>query len=93
MSSDDTLLARTYRLLDATNLTYRQISEGARVNRHWLEKFKQRVVSERAGVGDVQRVHDFLAAYEAIRAPQLQAQVAVNCDPSHPHTLGSPGNG
>ncbi len=93
MSADDTLLARTYRLLDATNLTYRQISEGAGVNRHWLEKFKQRVVSERAGVGDVQRVHDFLAAYEAIRSPQLPAQVAGPSDPNHHQTLGSPGNG
>ena len=93
MSADDSLLTRTYRLLDATNLTYRQIADGAKVDRHWLEKFKQRVVSEGAGVGKVQRVHDYLVAYQAIQEPQIQAQLAAGADPSHPHTLGSPGNG
>ena len=93
MSADDTLLSRTYRLLDATNLTYRQIAEGANVDRHWLEKFKQRVVSEGAGVAKVQRVHDFLAAYAAIRSPEVQSQLAGAVDPNHSQPLGTPGNG
>jgi hypothetical protein len=60
------LLDRTYRLLDATDLTYRQVAAGADVDMNWLAKFKQRAIAE-PGVGKVQRVHDFLIAYEGIR--------------------------
>jgi hypothetical protein len=66
--NDETLLESTYRLLDATDLTYRQVASGAAVDMNWLAKFKQRAINE-PGVGKVQRVHDFLAAYEAIRVP------------------------
>lgn len=69
----DSLLDRTYTLLDATDLTYRQIAGGAAVDMNWLAKFKQRAIPE-PGVGKVQRVHDFLTAYLSIRAtPARQA--------------------
>lgn len=55
------LLDRTYRLLDACNLTYREIAAGARVDINWLAKFKQRAIDE-PGVTKVQSVHDFLFA-------------------------------
>lgn len=89
----DSLLARTYQLLETTNLTYRQVAEGAGVDKNWLEKFKQRVISDGAGVGKVQLVHDFLVAYEAIRAPQVPSEITGAADPKHPQSLGRPGNG
>lgn len=64
----ESLLARTHRLLEATDLTCRQVAAGAAVDMNWLAKFKQRAIGE-PGIGKVQRVHDFLMAYEAIRAP------------------------
>lgn len=67
--NSESLLDRTYRLLDHTDLTYRQIAAGAAVDMNWLAKLKQRAISE-PGVGKVQRVHDFLTAYEAIRVPR-----------------------
>jgi hypothetical protein len=53
------LLESTYRLLDASTLTHREISKGANVDINWLAKFKQRAIEE-PGVLKVQRVHDFL---------------------------------
>ena len=64
----ENLLEKTYQLLEATDLTYRQIAAGASIDSNWLAKFKQRQIKE-PGVGKVQRVHDFLSAYEAIRVP------------------------
>ena len=66
------LLLETYRVLDATNLTYRQIAEGCGVDVNWLMKFKQRQIKE-PGVTKVQRVRDFLTAYDAIRVPPTPA--------------------
>lgn len=87
----DGLLARTYRLLDATNLTYAQLAEGAGVERHWVEKFKQRKISTGAGVDKVQRVHDYLTAYEAIRSPEVQAQIASCAVPNPSQDLANAG--
>jgi hypothetical protein len=63
---NEPLLDKTYRLLDETDLTYRQIASGAAVDMNWLAKLKQRAITE-PGVGKVQRVHDFLLAYKGIR--------------------------
>lgn len=79
----ETLLARTYRLLDSLNVSYREIAEGAQVDKNWVAKFVQRAIEE-PGVTKVQKVHDFLA----IRA----AQVAEVADPSHSQSLGGGGN-
>lgn len=64
---NEPLLDKTYRLLGETDLTYRQIASGAAVDMNWLAKLKQRAIAE-PGVGKVQRVHDFLLAYQGIRA-------------------------
>lgn len=53
------LLELTYQLLDASDLKYREIATGARVDINWLAKFKQRAIAE-PGVTKVQAVYDFL---------------------------------
>lgn len=75
MASEETLFDCTVRLLGQSNLTYRQIAEGAAVDMNWLAKFRQGAIEE-PGVHKVQRVHDFLAAYEAIRVPRSAEKVA-----------------
>lgn len=65
----ETLLARTIRLLNESGLTYRQVASGAAVDMEWLAKFKQNRIRE-PGVNKVQRVHDFLVAYAAIKVPR-----------------------
>lgn len=91
--SPEPLLDSTYRLLFATNLNYRQLAEGTGLDKNWIEKFKQRVISKGAGIDKVQRLHDFLFAYEAIRVPQGPTQVAGAADPSLSQSLGAHGNG
>jgi hypothetical protein len=61
MLSTEPLLERTYQLLDSSDLTYREIAEGAAVDMNWLAKFKQRAIGE-PGISKVQRVHDFLTS-------------------------------
>lgn len=56
-----TLLDRTYQLLDACGLTYREIAAGADVDINWVAKLKQRNIAE-PGVIKVQAVHDFLTS-------------------------------
>jgi len=63
MTTAQTLLERTYQLLDACDLTYAEVSEGAGVDVNWLAKFKQRAIGE-PGVSKVQSVHDFLETQE-----------------------------
>jgi len=71
---NESLLARTYRLLDASNLTYREIAAGAGVGIEWLAKFKQRSIDE-PGVNKVQALHDFLSARaEASAAPARKSR-------------------
>lgn len=86
MQPPESLLARTYRLLDGLNLTYREIAEGAQVDKNWVAKFVQRAIEE-PGVTKVQRVHDFLAG----RIAELQVQ--ASSDPNHSQSLGNAGNG
>lgn len=74
------LLGRTYQLLDATNLTYREISRGTGLDREWLAKLKQRRIGE-PGVSKVERLHDFLLR-----------QVATGGDPTPSQIQGSAGN-
>lgn len=57
----ETLLERTYRLLNASRLTYREIAVGAGVDINWLSKFKQELIGE-PGVSKVQNLHDFLSS-------------------------------
>lgn len=63
----ENLLEETYRLLDASDLTYRQIAEGARVDINWLSKFKQRAIEE-PGISKVQGIFNFLSS----RSPQTR---------------------
>lgn len=70
--NSEALLPQTYRLLDDTNLTYRQIAEDCGVDANWLMKFKQRKIKE-PGVTKVQQVRDFLVAYNAIRLQPTRA--------------------
>lgn len=74
MSLNESLLDRTYRLLDSSDLTYSQIAEGSRVDINWLSKLKQRAIDE-PGVKKIQSVHDFLAAQSA-RRPKRARQDA-----------------
>lgn len=60
----ETLLGRTYRYLESSPLTYREIAAGAAVDINWVAKFAQRAIQE-PGISKVQRVHDFLAGREA----------------------------
>lgn len=53
------LLDLTYRMLDESDLKYREIAIGAGVDFNWLIKFKFRRIAE-PGVGKVQAVYDFL---------------------------------
>jgi hypothetical protein len=64
MNSTEPLLDRTYKLLEATKLTYEEIATGANVKFDWLAKFKQRHIGE-PGVSKVQAVHDFLVSNSA----------------------------
>lgn len=73
--TSEPLLNRTLRLIEESNLTYRQIAEGASVDMNWLAKLRQGAIEE-PGVHKVQRVHDFLAAYAAIRVPRPAEKVA-----------------
>lgn len=57
---NESLLQRTYRLLDASDLTIREIADGAGINFHWLGKFKQKAFKD-PGVTRVERLHQFLA--------------------------------
>lgn len=54
------LLQRTYELIDESQLTQREIAEGARVGREWFAKFVQRRIPS-PGVPKVQAVYDFLS--------------------------------
>jgi hypothetical protein len=84
------LLERTYCLLDSTDLTYREVAEGASVDMNWLAKLKQRQIIE-PGVLKIQRVHDFLDAQCAPHQPDQQVDASDVPNPSH--KLGEPGNG
>lgn len=61
------LLDRTLELIELHHgtedwqLSYRQIAEGAGVEREWLSKLAQGVIPN-PGVVNVQKVHDFLAS-------------------------------
>lgn len=59
MNETEPLLDRTYKLLEASKLTYEEIANGAGVKFDWLAKFKQGRINE-PGVSKVQLVHDFL---------------------------------
>ena len=71
----ETLLERTYQLIDSTNQTYQQVADATGLDKNWLMKFKQRAIKE-PGVSKVQKVHDFLLAYNAIKTSSRDA-VAV----------------
>jgi hypothetical protein len=53
------LLDETYRMLDESELKYREIAAGAGVDFNWFLKFKFRQIAE-PGVKKVQAVCDFL---------------------------------
>ena len=54
------LLEQTYALLDVTQLKYREIADGARVDENWLVKFALRSIAS-PGAARVQNVYDFLS--------------------------------
>lgn len=56
----ESLLNRTYALLDSSDLTIREISDGAGVNYHWLGKLKQRAFRD-PGINRIERVYRYLA--------------------------------
>lgn len=57
---NESLLDRTYSLLDSSDLTIREISDGAGVNYHWLGKLKQRAFTD-PGINRIERVYRYLA--------------------------------
>lgn len=64
--SKGNLLGITYELLDASDLTYREIASGAGVDINWVAKLKQRAIGE-PGVTKVQAVYNFLRSVKARR--------------------------
>lgn len=82
----EALLARTLHLLDALNLSYREIAEGAQVDKNWVAKLVQGHIEE-PGVNKIQRVHDFLLERLA------QTKLAEGALPTHSQRLGDVGNG
>jgi hypothetical protein len=77
----ETLLEKTYRLLDASRLTYREIAAGAAVDINWLGKLKQRAIAD-PGVGKIERLHNFLSG-----------QAPTNELPNESQRMGALGNG
>lgn len=70
------LLARTVELLNASELSTREIADGARVGFEWLRKLRAGAPHD-FGVSRVQAVHDFLAARAAQQdAPQAPEAAA-----------------
>lgn len=59
-ASTDTLLERTYRLLDGSNESMAEIADGAGVNYHWLRKFALRTHAD-PGVNRVERLFRYLS--------------------------------
>ena len=55
-----TLLERTFFLVDHCEHSNRDLAELAGVNRHWLEKFRQRKYPN-PRINAVQKLHDYLA--------------------------------
>ena len=82
----ETLLEKTYQLLDTSKLTYREIAIGAAVDINWLGKLKQRAIGD-PGVGKVERLYKFLAFGISAQQPANEAL------PNHHQNVGSPGNG
>lgn len=74
MPTTESLLTRTYQLLDACDLTYAEIASGSGVDINWLAKFKQRAIGE-PGVMKVQGVHDFLSS-QSTKAQRRRKQDA-----------------
>lgn len=66
------LLGVTYQLLDASDLTYREIAAGAGVDINWVAKLKQRGIGE-PGVTKVQAVYDFLSSLKRRTRPHSDA--------------------
>lgn len=64
---EESLLDEAYRLLDGSELKYREIAAGAGVDFNWLVKFKQRSIRE-PGVSKVQAVCDFLRGKKGVRS-------------------------
>lgn len=56
-----TLLQKTLKLLEKSQLTRRQVALGAGVGEDWLKKVQLGKIPD-PGVRRVQRVHDFLVA-------------------------------
>ena len=60
MDAQESLLDKTYRLLDNRTETLMQISKGAEIDDSWLFKFSRRAIPN-PGVRLVQRLHDYLS--------------------------------
>ena len=58
------LLESTYKLIDESPLTQRQIADGAGVNYRWFIKLAQKNLPNPT-VNPVQKVHDYLCAQDA----------------------------
>jgi hypothetical protein len=56
---DHSLLSRTYRLLDTSQQSYREVAQGTGLDIDWLKKFGTRRIRE-PGVLKTQRLYDYL---------------------------------
>jgi len=60
----ESLLDRTYKLLDDRDCSLREICEDSGIDESWLAKFHRRAIPN-PGVHLVQRLHDYLAGRQA----------------------------
>jgi transcriptional regulator with XRE-family HTH domain len=72
MQRPKSLLKVTYKLFKKSGLSYRQIAAGACVDVNWVAKFAQGKIDD-PGVKKIQKVHDFLIAYEEVRMSAIPA--------------------
>ncbi len=73
---DGTVLDQTYRLLDESDITLREIAVGADVNYWWLTKLKQRRFEE-PGVKRIERLHRFLSQRSGSLSPKKERAAAA----------------
>jgi transcriptional regulator with XRE-family HTH domain len=64
----ESILERTYRLLEKTDLSYLEIAEKTGLTKSWVAKFAQGAIDD-PGVNKVELVHNLLIGRECPRAP------------------------
>ena len=64
MNTPKSTLAMVYELLDSTDLSAREIADGARVGRKWVSRVRRRELED-PGSQKIERVYHFLLASQS----------------------------